>query len=260
MPAPDFARYPSLSGRPVIITGGATGIGSAFVSAYVAQGAKVAFLDVDDTAAQSLIERLAASPGDTWTAPKYFHCNVTDTTELQTTIRTATQQLGGLKVLINNVANDTRHSLDDLTSEGWDACIAVNLKHQFFASQAAYPAIAASGGGSIICVGSISWLNNTTEMIGYTTSKAAIHGLVRTLARQLGRHRIRVNGLLPGWTMTERQLRLWVDDEARRQIAEGQCLPDPLEPDDVARMALFLGADDSKMCTHQAYVVDGGWI
>lgn len=247
-----FARYPSLTGRPVLITGGATGIGRAMVSAFADQGAKVAFLDVDEAAGSALARDLKSAT--------FIACDVTDTTALQTAVREAVQRLGGLQVLVNNVANDTRHSLDELTPESFDASIAVNLKHQLFAAQAAYPAMAAAGGGSIVCVGSIAWLNNTTGMIGYTTSKAAIHGLVRTLARQLGPKHIRVNALLPGWTMTERQLRLWIDDEAKRQIAAGQCLPDPVTPDDVARMALFLAADDSRMCTHQTFVVDGGWI
>jgi D-xylose 1-dehydrogenase len=253
-----FATYPSLQDRPVLITGGATGIGKAFVEAFAAQGAKVAFLDIDIAAASKLLDALEQS--GVRHAPRFLLCNVTDTAALQTAVGEAVELLGGLSVLINNVADDTRHTLVDLTPEAWDACIAVNLKHQLFASQAAYPAIAKAGGGSIICVGSIAWLNNTTGMIGYTTSKAAIHGLVRTLARQLGPKRIRVNALLPGWTMTERQLEKWIDADARRDIERGQCLPDFVEPGDVARAALFLAADDSRMCTRQTFIVDGGWV
>lgn len=247
-----FASYPSLSGRGVLITGGATGIGKAMAEAFFAQGARVAVLDRDVAAGEALT---AAHAGLVFRA-----CDVADAHALKAAIAAAIADLGGLSVLIANAADDTRHGLDDLTPEGWDRCMAVNLKHQFFAAQAAHPAIAASGGGAIICLGSISWINRTTGMIGYTTAKAGVHGLVRTLARQLGPNKIRVNALLPGWTMTERQRKLWVDEAAEREIAQGQCLPGFVMPEDVARMALFLAADDSAMCSQQCFVVDGGWI
>lgn len=260
MTASGYASYPSLVGRQVLITGGASGIGRAMVEAFVAQGARVAFLDVDAVEGAELAAKLGRESAARLTPPYFIPCDITDTRALQAAIAAAQRELGGLKVLINNAANDVRHTLDELTPEMWDRCIAVNLKHHLFASQAAYPAIAAGGGGSIICLGSIAWLNNTTAMIGYTTAKAGIHGLVRTLARQLGPQKIRVNALLPGWTMTTKQLELWVDDEAEREIGRAQCLPGHVMPDDVARMALFLAADDSAMCTQQTFVVDGGWI
>jgi D-xylose 1-dehydrogenase len=248
----DFARYPSLAGRTVLITGGATGIGKAMAEAFAGQGSRVAVLDKDDAAGKAL----AGAHADLI----FRSGDVTDTPALKATIADAISELGGLSVLIANAADDTRHGLDELTPEAWDRCIAVNLKHQFFAAQAAYPSIAAGGGGAIICLGSISWLSNATEMVGYTTAKAGVHGLVRTLARQLGPSKIRVNALLPGWTMTERQRALWVDEVAEREIAAEQCLPGFVMPDDIARMALFLAADDSAMCTQQCFVVDGGWI
>ena len=248
-----LASYPSLRHRCVIITGGATGIGRAMVEAFVDQGAKVAFLDRD-------MESGAALAAELGSGVHFLACDVSDAAALKTAILDAIGLLGGLQVLIANAANDTRHGLDDLTPELWDDCLAVNLKHQFFAAQTAYPAIEAAGGGSIICLGSISWLNNTTGMIGYTTAKAGIHGLVRTLARLLGPKNIRVNALLPGWTMTARQLSHWVDDEAHREIDRAQCLPRRVMPDDIARMALFLASDDSAMCTQQTFVVDGGWV
>lgn len=254
-----FATYPSLRGRRVLITGGATGIGRAMVEAFHAQGAKVAFIDRDEEAGRALAEALRES-APPQAAIEFIVCDVADALALKSAIAAAEKSLGGLNVLVANAANDTRHTLDELTPEAWDACIAVNLKHQFFAAQAAYPAIAAAGGGSIVCLGSIAWLNNTTGMIGYTTAKAGIHGLVRTLARQLGPKRIRVNALLPGWTMTDRQWNELITEEDKLQIAEGQCLPGYVMPDDVARMALFLAADDSAMCTQQSFVVDGGWI
>jgi NAD(P)-dependent dehydrogenase (short-subunit alcohol dehydrogenase family) len=256
-----FAMYPSLSGRPVVITGGASGIGRALVDAFVAQGAKVAFLDIDEKGGVEFAAELAdRAQATNCTPPLFLPCDVTIVAELKRSIGIAEKSLGGLQVLVNNAANDSRHTLDEMTSETFDHCIAVNLKHHLFAAQAAAPVMAAHGGGSIICMGSIAWMNNTTAMIGYTTAKAGIHGLVRTLARQLGPQKIRVNALLPGWTMTERQLRLWVDAEAEHEIAREQCLPDRVMPADVARLALFLAADDSQMCTQQTFIVDGGWV
>ena len=248
-----FASYPSLRDRSVVITGGATGIGRAMVEAFATQGAKVAFLDKDEPAGQSLRAELGERV-------HFLPCDVSDARLLQSTIQKATALLGSLHALIANAADDTRHGLDEVTPELWDKCLAVNLKHQFFAAQAAYPAIEAAGGGTIIFLGSISWLNNTTGMVGYTTAKAGIHGLARTLARLLGPKNIRVNALLPGWTMTERQLDRWIDEEAHREIDGAQCLPGRVMPEDVARMALFLASDDSAMCTQQTFVVDGGWV
>jgi NAD(P)-dependent dehydrogenase (short-subunit alcohol dehydrogenase family) len=238
------------------VTGGATGIGRAIVEGFHGQGARVAFLDIDDKAGRALSEELASRSGR---QPVFLPCDVTNTPALQTAVRAAAEALGGLVVLVNNAGNDARHDARALTPEAWDACMAVNLRHQFFASQAAVPAMAA-GGGSIICLGSIAWLNGTTAMVAYTTAKAGVHGLVRTLARQLGSQHIRVNALLPGWTMTARQLAENVDAAAEREIERGQCLPGRVQPDDIARLALFLGADDSAMCTQQAFIVDGGWV
>jgi NAD(P)-dependent dehydrogenase (short-subunit alcohol dehydrogenase family) len=220
--------------------------------AFLEQGARVAAIDIDAAAGEALTTAHASA--------LFRACDVTDTPALQAAIADLIAAMDGLDVLINNAADDTRHPLDELTSEAWDRCIAVNLKHHLFATQVAHPAIAASGGGSIICMGSIAWLNNTAGMIGYTTAKAGVHGMVRTLARQLGKHKIRVNALLPGWTMTDRQRALWVDIESDKMIDAAQCLPGRVMPDDVARMALFLAADDSAMCTQQCFVVDGGWI
>ncbi len=257
MPAGRYASYPSLAGRCVVVTGGASGIGAALVRAFHAQGARVAFLDRDATAGAALARALSA---EAHPAPLFLACDLTDTPALQRAIAAARAHLGGIQVLVNNAANDTRHSFEDLTPETFDACMAVNLKHQLFAAQAAAPAMAEAGGGAIICLGSIAWLNNTTGMIGYTMAKAGVHGLVRTLARLVGPQRIRVNALLPGWTMTERQLTHWVDAAAEAEIDRAQCLPGRVLPEDVARMALFLAADDAAMITQQAFIVDGGWV
>lgn len=255
--AKNYAIYPSLAGRGVLVTGGAAGIGRSFVEAFTGQGARVAFLDKDAIAGEAVRRELASSCAE---PPIFLPCDVTDTASLNARIGEAVEALGSLAVLVNNAGSDQRHDHETLTPEAWDACIAVNLKHQFFATQAATPALIASGGGSVICLGSIAWLNNTSSMVAYTTAKAGIHGLVRSMARLLGPHCIRVNALLPGWTMTERQRALWIDEAAEREIDKAQSLPGRVMPDDIARMALFLAADDSAMCTQQAFIVDGGWV
>ena len=179
---------------------------------------------------------------------------------LREAIDETAEAFGSLDVLVANAADDTRHDARSITPELWDAALSLNLGHQFFAAQAAEPHLSAAGGGAIVLLGSIAWLNNTTGMVAYTTAKAGVHGLVRTLARLWGGAGIRVNALVPGWTMTEKQLSERIDEAAEREIDAAQCLPQRLMPDDVARAALFLASDDASMITQQALVVDGGWV
>jgi NAD(P)-dependent dehydrogenase (short-subunit alcohol dehydrogenase family) len=251
-----FARYPSLEDRAVLITGGATGIGAALVEEFAAQGARVGFIDIDAAPAQALVARLAASARH---APVFIEADLTDIEALQRAIDQLRAQTGPIVTLLNNAANDQRHSIEATTPSSWDAGIAVNLKHQFFAAQNVAEDMKAAGGGSIVNFGSISWKLKQGGMPVYTTSKAAVQGLTRSLARDLGPFNIRVNTLLPGWVMTDKQIRLWVDARAQEDIARGQCINRPLQPEDIARMALFLAADDSAMCTAQDFIVDGGW-
>jgi NAD(P)-dependent dehydrogenase (short-subunit alcohol dehydrogenase family) len=251
-----YARYPSLADRVVLVTGGATGIGASMVMHFAEQDARVAFLDIDIDAGNHLASALV---GRVRHVPLFLGCDLCDIGALQTTIERVRLHLGPVHVLVNNAANDRRHDLASVSAESFDMGIAVNLRHQFFAAQAVAPDMRAAGGGSIINLGSISWMIKEGGMPVYTVSKAAIQGLTRSLARFLGPHGIRVNTLVPGWVMTERQVRLWVDEGGVRQIEENQCLPGPLEPADIARMALFLGADDSRMCAAQDFIVDGGW-
>ncbi|MDE2456299.1 MAG: SDR family oxidoreductase [Burkholderiales bacterium] len=251
-----FARYPSLQNRTVLITGGATGIGASLVEAFADQGARVGFVDLAVAEGRSLAARLSKSA----TPPLFIAADLTDTAALVAATRQVHAAFGPITVLLNNAANDRRHALDTVTPESWDAGIGVNLKHQFFAAQAVAPDMKGAGGGSIVNFGSISWMLKQGGMPVYTTSKAAVQGLTRSLARDLGPFGIRVNTLVPGWVMTEKQLRLWVTDESRAEIARGQCLAAALEPAHIARMALFLAADDSAMCTAQDFVVDGGWV
>jgi NAD(P)-dependent dehydrogenase (short-subunit alcohol dehydrogenase family) len=252
-----FARYPSLRERAVFITGGASGIGEAEVSLFAEQGAKVAFVDIDDRAAEALVARIA---GAGHPRPWYRHCDLHDVPALQSTIAAAGQALGPITILVNNAANDQRHPWETVTVDYWEDRLQVNLRHQFFAAQAVIPMMRQAGGGSIINFGSLSWHLGQGGMPAYTASKAAIEGLTRGLARDLGPDRIRVNCVIPGWIMTERQRTLWLTPEANADRMKGQCLKDDVNPVDVARLCLWLAADDSRMCTSQNWVCDGGWM
>ncbi len=251
-----FATYPSLVGKTVFVSGGASGIGEAIVRAFAAQGAKVGFVDILAREGANL----AAELGEEGATIRFEPADVTDLSAFKAAIAAIAAALGPITVLVNNAANDMRHDWQGETPQSFDACLAVNLRHQFFAIQAIAPGMIAAGGGSIINFGSIAWRIGMGGLPGYTASKAAIEGLTRSFARDLGKDRIRVNTVLPGWAMTKRQLSLWVDENADRVIGERQCLPDRLQPDDLARMVLFLAADDSAMCSAQNFVVDGGWL
>ena len=250
-----FARYPSLQDRTVLITGGATGIGMTLVEAFAAQGARVGFIDIDVAAADSLVARLASARH----VPVFVAADLTDIDALDAAIAAVRARIGPITVLLNNAANDRRHSIDETTSASWDAGIAVNLKHQFFAAKNVAADMKANGGGSIVNFGSVSWKLKQGGMPVYTTSKSAVQGLTRSLARDFGSSNIRVNTLVPGWVMTDKQIRLWLDERGKQDIARGQCINQPLQPEHIAHMALFLAADDSAMCTAQDFIVDGGW-
>ncbi len=251
-----YASYPSLVDRSVLITGGASGIGAAFVEHFVRQGAKVAFLDVDDAGGASVCEAL----GDVPHAPLYIHCDLTDLDALDAAIKQARSHIGPIAVLLNNAANDVRHTLAEVTSESFEQNVAVNLRHQVFATQAVLPDMRDHGGGAVICLSSTSWLKKNGGYPLYTMAKAAVVGFVNGMAHELGRHSIRINALVPGWVITEKQERLWLDDAGRADIEKGQCMPGFLMPGDLARMALFLAADDGRMCTSHSFIVDGGWV
>ena len=251
-----FARYPSLQDSAVLITGGATGIGMTLVEAFVAQGAQVGFIDIDAAAGEALSARLA----DARHAPLFVAADLTDIAALDRAIGAIRARIGPIDALLNNAANDRRHQIDETTSESWDAGIAVNLKHQFFAAKNVAADMKAQRRGSIVNFGSVSWKLKQGGMPVYTTSKAAVQGLTRSLARDLGPFNIRVNTLVPGWVMTDKQIRLWLDDKGKEDIARGQCINQPLLPEHIAQMALFLAADDSAMCTAQDFIVDGGWV
>lgn len=253
----DYARYPSLEGRVVFITGGGSGIGASLVEHFCAQGSSVAFVDIKQDESLALAARIEAAGKP---KPLFIPCDLRDTEALGRAVAKTADALGPIRVLVNNAAEDTRHDVADVTEEYWDDRMAVNLRHQFFAAQAVAAQMKAAGGGSIINFGSISWMMAEGGMPGYTTAKAAVLGLTRGLARDFGGDNIRVNTISPGWVMTERQLEMWVDEAAEKMIAERQCLKEKLYPPDIARMVLFLAADDSRMCTAQNFIVDGGWV
>jgi NAD(P)-dependent dehydrogenase (short-subunit alcohol dehydrogenase family) len=249
--SPDYqaARYTSLENRVVLITGGASGIGGEMVTAFAVQGARVAFLDIDATAG-------AAKAADTGAA---FHpCDITDIAALRATIAKVEAELGPIRALINNAGKDDRQAFGDIEPDAWHHMLALNLDHQFFATQAVAPAMAAAGGGSVILLGSISWMRGRPGMAAYTTSKAAINGLTRTLARELGPSGIRVNCLVPGAIVTERQLKLWTSPEANQQFLDLQALKFRLDASHVARMALFLSSDESAGATGANFIIDAG--
>lgn len=249
------AIYPSLKDRTVLVTGGGSGIGEAIVRQFVGQGSRVGFIDIDVRASDQL---LADLPAD---AKVHFEpADLRDIAALRRAVAGVREALGPITILVNNAARDDRHTIAEVTPEYWDERIAVNLKHQFFAAQAIAPDMTEAGGGSIVNIGSVSWVIGQGNMPCYTTAKSAIQGLTRALARDLGPNNVRVNSILPGWIMTQRQRDLWLTPEGEAEIMQRQCLKRKLVPDDIARVVLFFAADDSGACTNQNYIVDGGWV
>ena len=250
-----FANYPSLRERRVLVTGGASGIGASIVEHFVVQGARVGFIDLDAEAA----ERLVGSLGERRANAVFARADLRDIVALRQAIGGLRGKLdGSFTVLVNNAARDDRHGIDQVTPEYWDERMNTNLRHQFFAAQALKDEMIAAGGGSIVNFTSISFRMATGGMPVYLTAKAAVIGLTRALARDLGPHHIRVNSVMPGWIMTPRQIELWLTPEGEADLIKSQCIPEKLYPPDIARMVLWLSADDSRLVTAQTFVVDGG--
>lgn len=249
----DFATYPSLKGKTVFVTGGANGIGAEIVRAFDAQGAKVGLIDRDRAKAEALLAELDGPHA-------FAEVDLRDIPALQSSLVDLADDLGAADVLVNNAAHDDRHDWQDVTPEYWDERMATNIRHFFFAIQSVALAMIKAGGGAIVNLGSNSWWEAGGGFPAYTTSKAAVHGLTRTMARDLGGHRIRVNTVVPGWIMTERQKDLWVTPEALEKQVDRQCLPDPIDPVYVARMVVFLSSDDAAMCSANNFMVEAGSI
>jgi NAD(P)-dependent dehydrogenase (short-subunit alcohol dehydrogenase family) len=252
----NFGKFPSLRDKTVFVTGGGSGIGAAIVESFVDQRARVAFVDIDEAASHGLCESMRAQYG---AAPHFIRCDVTDIASLQATIDKVGRDLGDIDVLVNNAANDMRHDWKDVTPGYWDEGMAINLRPMFFAIQSVAPQMKRLGGGSIINFGSISWKVRMGGAAAYTTAKAAVHGLTRGMARDLGQDGIRVNTVLPGWVMTERQKKLWLDEAGEKLLDQEQCLRGRIAPIDVARLVMFLASDDARMCSAQEFTIDGGW-
>ena len=250
---PEFAAYPSLKSKTVFVTGGGSGIGAEIVKAFAAQGAKVGFLDLDSDGSAKLAKEADG-------AVEYEVCDLRDIDALQAGLRSLSARLGPANVLVNNAARDDRHDWRKVTPEYWDERQATNLRHMFFAIQAVAPDMIEAGGGSIINLGSNSWWEAGGGFPAYATAKSAVHGLTRTMARDLGGHRIRVNTVVPGWIMTERQKSLWATPQSLEAHRQRQCLPDLIEPVYIARMVLFLASEDAAMCTANNYMVEAGSI
>lgn len=246
------AIYPDLAGKVVIVTGGAGGIGEAITRSFIAQKARVGFLDIDVARGERLEAELGADA-------RFVTCDLTDIPALKAAIQMVRDAFGPIDVLINNAAHDERHATLEVTEDYWDGRMAVNLKHQFFAAQAVLPDMQATGKGAIVNMGSTSWVIGQGGMPAYTASKSAVIGLTRSLARDFGAFGVRVNAIAPGWIMTERQLELWVTPETEKSIYENQCLKRRLVPDDIAKVAVFMSSDEADAITNQHYIVDGGW-
>jgi NAD(P)-dependent dehydrogenase (short-subunit alcohol dehydrogenase family) len=250
------STYPSLRNLPVFVTGGGGGIGAAIVTAFVEQGARVAFVDVAEDASRALVQQLQDAGH---AAPWWRTCDVRDVPALQAAIRDAAAALGEMAVLVNNVASDDRHTLESVTPEYYDQRMAINERPAFFAIQSVVPGMRKLGGGSIINLGSTGWQTKGTGYPCYAIAKSSVNGLTRGLAKSLGQDRIRINTVSPGWVMTERQVQLWLDAEGEANLQRTQCLPDKIAPADIARMVLFLASSDGAMCTAQEFKVDAGW-
>lgn len=255
--ATQSAIYPSLAGKRVLVTGGGSGIGEALVEAFVAQGARVGFIDIARAPSEALVARLSPSAAH---LPAFEHCDITDVQALQATIGRMEDRLGGgIQILVNNAANDDRHAIADVTPEYWDDRVAVNLRHLFFAAQAVAPSMKNDRSGVILNFGSISWHLALPDIVLYQTAKAGIEGMTRALARDLGEFNIRVNTIVPGGIKTPRQDRLWHNPDEEARILDNQCLKERVLPSDVAALAMFLASDDARMCTGHDYFVDAGW-
>jgi NAD(P)-dependent dehydrogenase (short-subunit alcohol dehydrogenase family) len=250
-----YATYPDLADKRVVITGGGSGIGGELVTAFAGQGARVYLLDIAEEASRALAASLSGSRH----APQFVRCDVTDLDALSAVFAAIEQEAGGVDVLVNNAANDNRHEIDEVTPAYWENRMAVNLRHQFFCSQAAARMMRKQGGGAILNFGSISWHLPHTELSLYMTAKAAIEGMTRGLARDLGAHGIRANTIVPGAVRTPRQTELWHTPEEEARILGGQCLRERVEMQDVAALALFLCSDNARHCSGREYFVDAGW-
>jgi D-xylose 1-dehydrogenase len=251
-----FTKFAGLESALVLVTGGATGIGSAIVENFVNQGSRVIFLDIDSDGATQLVTRLKAGAK---IMPEFVYADLRDLHSLKATIDSIQRRAGPVKILVNNAASDERHEMEEITPDYWRDRLAINLDHYFFCIQAISPAMAGAGGGAIVNLGSCVWHLAFPGLPAYATAKAAIEGLTRGLARTLGPRHIRINCVVPGFVKTKRQVARWLTPELERVILDGQCLKRFVEPEEVAGLVAFLASDDARSCTNQTFTIDAGW-
>ena len=250
-------KYYDLESKRVFITGGGSGIGASIVEHFCEQGSEVYFIDINEDESKKLIEDIK---NKNYSLPTFIKCDLLNIKELQKTIADIISEKGPIDILINNAANDTRHKIDDVTEEYWDERMNVNLRHFFFTVQSVKKSMIDNGGGAIINMGSTSWMIGQGGMAAYTAAKSGVVGLSRSFARDLGEFNIRVNSVVPGWVMTQRQMDLWLNDESEKELMKRQCLKEKLMPKELAQAVLFFSSEQSSGCTNQSYVVDKGWL
>ena len=250
-------KYYDLESKRVFITGGGSGIGASIVEHFCEQGSEVYFIDINEDESKKLIEDIK---NKNYSLPTFIKCDLLNIKELQKTIADIISNKGPINILINNAANDTRHKIDDVTVEYWDERINVNLRHFFFTVQAVKKSMIENNGGVIINMGSTSWMVGQGGMAAYTAAKSGVVGMTRSFARDLGEFNIRVNSVVPGWVMTQRQIDLWLNDESEKELMKRQCLKEKLMPHELAQAVLFFSSEQSSGCTNQSYIVDKGWL
>jgi len=250
-------KYFDLENKRVFITGGGSGIGASIVEHFCEQNSEVYFIDINEEASNKLVSECKNKK---LAIPNFIKCDLLNIKELQNTISKIISENGPIEILINNAANDERHKIEDVTEEFWNQRMNINLRHYFFTVQSVKKTMIKNKGGAIVNIGSASWMIGQGGMAAYTAAKSGVVGLTRSFARDLGEHNIRVNSVVPGWTMTERQIEKWLTPESEKDLMKNQCLKSKLMPSDIAKAVLFFSSDQSSGCTNQSYVVDKGWL
>ena len=250
-------KYYDLENKRVFVTGGGSGIGASIVEHFCEQKAEVYFIDINEDESNKLISECK---NKNFSVPNFINCDLLNIKELQSTISKIISEKGPIEILINNAANDERHKIEDVTEEFWNDRMNINLRHYFFTVQSVRGAMIKNNGGVIVNIGSASWMIGQGGMAAYTAAKSGVVGLTRSFARDLGEYNIRVNSVVPGWTITQRQLEKWLTPESEAEMMKKQCIKKRLMPSDIAKAVLFFSSNPSSGCTNQSYVVDNGWL
>ena len=250
-------KYFDLEKKRVFITGGGSGIGASIVEHFCEQNSEVYFIDINEEASNKLVSECKNKK---LAIPKFIKCDLLNIKELQNTISKIISEKGPIEILVNNAANDERHKIEDVTEEFWNDRMNINLRHYFFTVQSVREAMIKNKSGAIVNIGSASWMIGQGGMAAYTAAKSGVVGLTRSFARDLGQYNIRVNSVVPGWTITERQIEKWLTPESEADMMKKQCIKKRLMPSDIAKAVLFFSSNQSSGCTNQSYIVDNGWL